>query len=608
MGDLLLPIGPPLGSTPGGGVHLALDPLSLAFLVLLLICTAATAASGTLRRSFAVLPVGVALALLAADGFTLAFGVGLAVLGVWLELLPHRATAFRAAVAGAFALVCLGGALGLLAPPAPNEVLFPGGLDLSFAALRATPHDSWHAGLATVLAMAAAGALAGLAPFHPWLPPAHAAAPGRVAPLLSGGFSKLGIYLLLRLLFDLAGPVQPVWAGALLLVVGIASALLGGLRATLEGDFRAALGAGTVQQHGLIAMAAGVALAARAVDLPPLAALALAAALLLTLTHGVGQTLLLLAANAALQGAGTRQLDRLGGLIHRMPVTAAATLAGMLGFAAVPPGGGFAGVWLLFQALLGAARIGGLVVPLLCALAVGVLALSSALGAAAAIRLFAAAFLGRPRTPRTAAADEVGRIPRAVLLGLAALSLLFGLLPSLLVTLLDPAQFALSGISLGARAGLLAVAPDTASPGYAAPALVALLAVVGLAAWAVLGWRGARGQSEAPAWQGGFAASPPWLPFGDPTTQYGAASLTQPLRASLGSWLLGAREQLRPTTGFRVVQRDPAETWLVARLAVLVSRLARRAAAVDPARAPRPAAAVLAALAVLLTLVVALSR
>ena len=129
-----------------------------------------------------------------------------------------------------------------------------------------------------------------------------------------------------------------------------------------------------------------------------------------------------------------------------MPTTSATLAVGLLGLSAIPPGLGFASLWLLFQAILAAPRTGGLLFQLPLALIGAAIALSAALATAGSVRLIGIAVLGRPRTPRGAGARESQSPVRAILLALAALSALAGVLPgTALWGLADPAIRALTG-------------------------------------------------------------------------------------------------------------------------------------------------------------------
>ena len=578
----------PLG-LPGTSAQLGLDALS-GFFLLLLFATGAACSVYALdaheaedRRALPCFPVfigAMALTLLAADSFSLVFGFELMSLASWAMVLArHEEPASRDAALlylgiATFGAACLIPALALLAPLGPH------GLDLRFAAMRAAPPEGWRATAVLVLVLLGAGSKAGLVPLHVWLPLAHPAAPSHVSALMSGAMTKVALYVIVRLLFDICGPVQPLWWGVPLLVAGAASAVLGGLRANMEADLKSVLAASTIEHVGFIAIGLGLALTARAADLPALASLALGAALLHALNHGVFKTLLFLCAGAAQHGAGSRLLARLGGLIHQMPVTTTCALAGCAGLAALPPGPGFASEWLLFQSVLAAPRIGGIAMQTLFAVVAALMAMAAALAAAAAVRLIGVAFLGRPRTPRAAAAEDATPAARWAMIGLAAIAGLLGLLPGPVLALADPALRALTGSDMADRAGWLAVAPTAEATGYAPIVIAFLLTAAGAALVAVMRRWTVAGSRRGPFWANGFAAAPAWLPFGDPATQYGGASFAQPLRRSLGTALLAAREVVdTPPPGDTRAARldaglaDPADTLLFAPIRRLRERL-----------------------------------
>jgi NADH:ubiquinone oxidoreductase subunit 5 (subunit L)/multisubunit Na+/H+ antiporter MnhA subunit len=528
---LALPIGP-----LGGALRLALDPLGAAFLLLLFVpaiaCAVfADAAGDTTAAERAGLPgwlAAVALVVLAYDAWSLTLGLtGAGVAGrLLLSAGSPRAAQAYAAMAGV-AAVCLVIALALMAPPATPW------LDCDFAAIRAVPVEGWRTIAVLILALTGAAALVGV--------PAILQSAGASAPLVGIG-SGIGIYLLLRMLLDLSGPPQSLWTGVPLLLIGGAAAVFGCARTVLGATIEQVLAVGALQQMGLAVMAIGVALAARATDLTPVASLALAASWLLLVTHALCRTALLLCAGAVRRAAGTDNLGRPGGLIHRMPVTALCTLIALLGTAMLPPGLGFAGFWLLIQSLLGAFGISGPSLQIPIALAVLLAALSAGVAAMAAVRLAGVTFLGRPRTPRVAVAEEVPRAQRLCLVGITAMTALLAVLPGLALL---PASRALARLANGSGPGMpLVLKPAAEAPGYAPLAIGALLVAVCYALlW--LSRRRGPGYRREPAWTDGFAPPPPWLPFGDPATQIGAASLAEPLRSVLGNHPAGLVAALR---------------------------------------------------------------
>ncbi|MDR3538130.1 MAG: proton-conducting transporter membrane subunit [Acetobacteraceae bacterium] len=509
---LELPFGP-----ADQAMHLALDPLAAGLLCLLFIAGAAIAviAEATERKATtggAGLPIslaGLGLAVLAADAVTLAIGFSVAGAALWTCAQPGRARTIQL-------VVMLFAAAGLFVALA---LLSPSGAASTFEAIRATPPDPWRAGAGFVCALAAAGALAGLVPLHAWLVPAACDSPPPATAMLCGGVVPIAHGILLRIAAELTGPA-PLWWALLPLALGAATALVGGWQAARATELDSAVAAISHRQTGLAAMALGLVLLAKAADLPDLAALAVAAMLLLLATQAVCGTLATLAAAFIRNGAGTRRLDRLGGLGHFMPLTTIALLAGVFGLAALPPAAGFASVYLLFQAILSAPRATGLAPSLVLAGAALVLALTAALSGTALVRLVGVACLGRPRTPRATAAQDPPRPVRAALLTLAGVSAMLGLVPgSVLRLLADPAIRQLTGADLGGRAGLLQLSAVTDAPGYAPLPLAALVALCGgMVVW-LQRRRGLPPGEAVPAWQDGFAPPPAWMPFGDPLTQ-----------------------------------------------------------------------------------------
>jgi formate hydrogenlyase subunit 3/multisubunit Na+/H+ antiporter MnhD subunit len=571
----------PLGLGAWRPALIALDGLSAWFLLLLGLAGACSAlfalahygaAPARLLAAYPLFMAGMALTLLAADALTLLLGFEAMSLASWVlvaadhERPENRRAARLYLVFAVLSGLCLVPAIGLLAA----------GGDLGFAAIRAAPPEGLRAALILALVVAGAGAKAGLVPLHAWLPLAHPAAPSHVSALMSGAMTKVALYVLARLLLDLSGPAQPLWWGVPLLVLGAASAVLGALRANLEEDSKTLLACSTIENVGLIAIGLGLACAFRAADLGALAALAAGAALLHALNHAMFKTLLFLGLGEVLHGAASRRLDRLGGLIHAMPWTAAAVLVGAGAAASLPPLSGFAGEWLLLQALLAAWRVGDLAFQVLAVGVAALAALAAALAAAAMVRLFGMAFLGRPRTPRAAGAQDGPLAARLALLVPAGLTILFGLLPGPMLVLAEAALQRLVRQDVTERASFVSIGVGDGAGAYLPIGVAMLLAGLGAAIWWAVQRRSPPGVARGPAWDCGFAAAPPHLPFGDPLTQPSAAGLGQPLRRMLGNPLLAVHERVsmpppgdpRPArldAGFA----DPSDALLLAPLARL---------------------------------------
>src|SRR5205823_3261132 len=198
---------------------------------------------------------------------------------------------------------------------------FAGNLDFaSFSGLGGKLTAHWQAAL-FLLFFAGFGVQAGIIPLHIWLPAAHPVAPSNISALMSGIVIKAGIYGMARVFFDFYGAL-PAWAGMLVLLVGIVSALLGVLYALMEHDLKRLLAYHSIENIGIILMGFGAALLFRSYGHPALAALALIAGLFHTLNHGVFKCLLFLGAGSVLHATHTRNMEEMGGLIRRMPSTA----------------------------------------------------------------------------------------------------------------------------------------------------------------------------------------------------------------------------------------------------------------------------------------------
>ena len=535
LAPLALPFGPPWAPAV-----IAVDALSGWFLLILgvvgvpasLFAAASPAPSRAEGAAFPLFLAGMAMTLIAADAFTLLLGFELMSLASWALIAARHHTGVGRRSArlylgfAAFSGLCLIGALALLAN---------GGL--GFAAMRAAPPEGWRAAGVLVLVLLGAGSKAGLAPFHVWLPLAHPAAATPVSALMSGAMVKVALYVMLRVLLDLCGPSQPVWWGLPLVALGVATALLGALRANLERDTKSILACSTLENMGLMVAALGLVLVYRGADILPLAALALAAVLLHALNHAGFKALLFLCVGAVYSLAGSRDPDRLGGLIHRMPWVAGCAMLGAFSAAALPPLSGFASEWLLVQALIQGFRVSDMSVQLIAAASLAVVGMAIGLGAAAMVRLIGLVFLGRPRTPRGAGAPDATGLMRAALILPAVLTLLLGPFAALALGALDAPVRLLLGSQ--AAAPVLEVAGSRYMPALAALLLAVLVTGIFLA----VRQRSRLAPVRGPAWDCGFTAPPPHLPFGDPLSQVSASGLAQPIRRSLGGVAIALHER-----------------------------------------------------------------
>jgi hydrogenase-4 component B len=393
--------------------------------------------------------------------------------------------------------------------------------------------------LVLALALVGAGSKAGLVPLHAWLPLAHPAAPSHVSALMSGVMTKVAVYGFLRIVFDLAGTPAWWWSIPVLVIAGITT-LLGVLYALMEHDLKRLLAYHTVENIGIIFIGLGLALAFKASEMRVAAALALTAAIFHVFNHSLFKSLLFLGSGAVQHATGERDMEHLGGLVHRMPVTAIAFLAGCIAISALPPFNGFASEWLTFQAILLSPQLPQWI-PRLIVPAVGAtLACSAALAAACFVKAFGITFLGRPRSSAASAAHETDRWSRCAMLLLALLCLGAGILPGFVIDSLASVMQMLIGTRLAPQSTqpwLRIVPVDAARSAYNG-ALVLVMVIIAAAATALIVRRFAsHALRRSAAWDCGF-------PDASPLTQYTAGSFAQPIRRVFGSTVFRAREHV----------------------------------------------------------------
>jgi hydrogenase-4 component B len=230
------------------------------------------------------------------------------------------------------------------------------------------------------------------------------------------------------------------------MAVGTLSAILGVLYALTQTDLKRLLAYSTIENVGIIVLGLGSSMMALAHRSPELAAVAAAASLMHVSNHAIFKGLLFLGAGSVAMATGTRQIERLGGLLRRMPWTGLFFLVGALSISGLPLLNGFPSEWLTFQALLlGFTSTPG-IERLNFPLAGAMLALTSALAAACFVRAFGISFVA---LPRSRAAGEARESPASMLVPqalLAALCVILGLFPGLVLEALGRVLASLPGI------------------------------------------------------------------------------------------------------------------------------------------------------------------
>ncbi len=246
---------------------------------------------------------------------------------------------------------------------------------------------------------------AGAVPLHVWLPYAHPAAPSPVSALMSGVMLKVAIYAFLRFIFIL--PSWQIEWGIVILVVGALSALVGVLYALSEHDIKALLANHSVENIGIILIGIGVGMIFTTLKLPLLAAFAFIAAVYHTFNHMSFKSLLFMSAGSVLHETNTKNIEKYGGLIKNMPITAFMFLIAAISISALPPTNGFLSEWMIFQSMLNSSGINELSLKLFFPFAIFALALTGGLAIACFVKAFGITFLGLYRSTNAKHAKEV---------------------------------------------------------------------------------------------------------------------------------------------------------------------------------------------------------
>lgn len=442
------------------------------------------------------------------------------------ERTENRRAAFLYIVIAHVGAIAILLAFGIMAGIATGFESFSG---YTFDAMRQAKFPSEWATAAFLLAFFGFAAKAGVVPLHIWLPEAHPVAPSNVSALMSGVMLKTAIYGIIRVVFDLLR-VFPWWWGAIVLVLGLVSAVMGILAATMEKDIKRLLAYSSVENVGIILVGLGLSMVFYSFGLGVLAALAFTASLYHVFNHAMFKGLLFMGAGAVLHATQERNMEEMGGLIHRMPWTAALFLIGCVSISALPPFNGFVSEWLIFQAFLLSPSLPIPIMKLLMPLGAALLALTAALAAACFVKVFGITFLGHWRGNGHQNVHEADWFMRSGMLMAAGTCLFLGVLPTFFIDWMDVLTEQLIGSKLSTSAGaagwmwLTPVAPERAS--YSGPVVFIGLILIFGAAYVILHAKAGKIRRR-PIWDCGFEKI-------NERMQYNSTSFSMPIRRIFG--------------------------------------------------------------------------
>lgn len=312
-------------------------------------------------------------------------------------------------------------------------------LHVMFAAIRDLPFNSsfFNHHFILFLAFIGFGTKAGIVPLHIWLPRAHPSAPTQISAIMSGLMVKTAIFGLIRVFYHASPETLLIW-GWVFLLAGCASTVLGAVLAFSESDFKRMLAYSTVENIGIIIVALGVSLLFFGKQHFEFAAFSLLAALLHSVNHALFKSLLFLSGGYVYQVTHLRDMERLGGLIKFMPLTAFFFLIGSLAISSLPPLNGFISEWLMLQSLLQLAFNTVSVESVASIFIISAMVFAGATAAGAFIKGFSMIFLAMPRSDYSVSIPSNNYLLHLGMSLLGLLCLLLGLVPGFFIQLLLP--------------------------------------------------------------------------------------------------------------------------------------------------------------------------
>lgn len=416
--------------------------------------------------------------------------------------------------------------------------------------------------LVFLLLLVGFGTKAGVVPLHIWLPYAHPQAPSHISAIMSGVMIKTAIYGLIRFVIYIMG-VYEVWWGILILALAGISCLVGVVYALIAHDIKKLLAYHSVENIGIILLGVGAAIIFLGLGLDYLAVFSLAAGLYHLINHAIFKGLLFLGAGSVYQATGTRDMEKMGGLIKKMPQTAFYFLLGALAISGIPPLNGFVSEWLTLQALfLGFLQNTAPGIKVFLALSAATLAFTGGLAAACFVKAFGITFLAMPRSRYADNAHESGLAMRMGMFFLALLTIIFGIAAPCIFKILTgicgealsldtgPMSFRLNSFILSPKIpGFYA----QADPRLSTAMIAFMLLVFGAVSWGLYRMISHKAEVKNRVWGCGYYAL-------GARNEYTATAFSKPFRVAFNFFLLPYRRTQKVRETFYHVSSFVYET------------------------------------------------
>lgn len=268
---------------------------------------------------------------------------------------------------------------------------------------------------------------AGFVPFHTWLPLAHPAAPAHISGIMSGVIIKIGIYGILRTVLLIKSDMLII--GYIILSISVITGVYGVMLAIVQHNLKKLLAYHSIENIGIIGIGIGVGCIGTAYNNPLLIAGGFGGALLHTLNHSLFKSLLFYTAGNVYQATHTMNVEKLGGLIKKMPQTAFLFLIASLAICGLPPFNGFVSEFFIYSGLFHGLLSNHFLFILFILFSILGLVLIGGLALICFTKAFGVVFLGTPRslTEEIELKEDAGRMTPLFII--AALIIVIGLFP-----------------------------------------------------------------------------------------------------------------------------------------------------------------------------------
>ncbi len=273
---------------------------------------------------------------------------------------------------------------------------------------------------------------AGFVPFHTWLPEAHPAAPSHVSGVMSGVMIKMGIYGIVRVLTYVQSDAY--FIGIMIMIIAVITGLFGIMMSVVQTDLKKLLAYSTIENVGIMGMGIGLGTIGIGISSPALMLLGFGGGLFHLLNHSLFKSLLFYCAGSVYKATHTRNIESLGGLIHKMPRTAGLFLFGSVAICALPPLNGFISEILIYYGLFAGMQASSVFQTMSMLLCIMALALIGGLAIFGFSKAFGLAFLGSPRSEIHVTENAVTPEMLFPKLLIASVILLIGLAPALFLS------------------------------------------------------------------------------------------------------------------------------------------------------------------------------